>query len=126
MSLVTRMELWGLVRALYGLRQSPALWGDYRDYVLSSHDPPLKLQQGRAASGWQGHMVALVLVYADDFLICGPRLVVQDIAKWIQSISDASDLTFLAPGTSIRFLGMELHLDEQYPALGSKDTYKNL
>ena len=123
MSLVARMELWGLVRALYGLRQSPALWGDYRDHVLSSHEPPqgLRLQQGRAASSWwkvvddQGHMVAMILVYVDDFLLCGPQLVVQSIAKWIQSIWDTSEPTFLAPGTSIRFLGMELHVEEQYP-----------
>ncbi|CAE7944022.1 GIP [Symbiodinium sp. KB8] len=123
MGLVAKLELWGLIRALYGLRQSPALWGDYRDHILRSTKPPegLKLCQGCAATSWwkviDGNdvLAAIILVYVDDFLICGPPAVVAQISAWIRQIWDTSDPTFLKPGTSIRFLGMELHTDENAP-----------
>ncbi|CAE7616380.1 TY5A [Symbiodinium sp. CCMP2592] len=123
MGLVTKMELWALIRALYGLRQSPALWGDFRDYTLRTVNPPkgLKLQQGRAATSWwrlvdeNNCMVALVLVYVDDFLLCGPREIIRKLAAWIQEFWDTSELKFLLPGASARFLGMELYVDENHP-----------
>ena len=123
LGLVEKLELWGLVRALYGLRQSPALWGDYRDHVLRTTAPPpgLRLRQGSAATSWwkvisdTGEISAIILVYVDDFLICGPTEVVKQIANWVRQIWETSDPTHLTPGTSIRFLGMELHVDEDYP-----------
>ena len=123
LGLIEKLELWGLIRALYGLRQSPALWGDYRDYVLRSTDPPsgLRLRQGSAATSWWkvvdevGVMTAIILVYVDDFLICGPDNIVSQLSKWIRSIWETSEPTYLRPGTSIRFLGMELHVEEANP-----------
>ncbi|CAE7843057.1 unnamed protein product, partial [Symbiodinium sp. KB8] len=123
MGLIVPLELWGLMRALYGLRQSPALWGDFRDYTLRTSPPPegMRLQQGGAVTSWwkvvdeKDDMIAIVLVYVDDFLLCGPTEVVKKVAKWIQEIWETSNPTFLAPGAPIRFLGMELHVDEQFP-----------
>ena len=60
-------------------------------------------------------MIAIILVYVDDFLLCGPGDVVTEIAKWIQGIWETSDPTVLAPGIPIRFLGMELQVDERFP-----------
>ena len=76
MNLVIPMELWGLVRALYGLRQSPALWGDFRDYTMRTSSPPdgMRLHQGGTATSWwrvvgeDDQMIAIILVYVDDFL----------------------------------------------------------
>ena len=47
-------ELWGLVRALYGLRQAPALWGAHRDRVLQgmTFDGNLRLHRGRTITAW--------------------------------------------------------------------------
>ncbi|CAE7352090.1 unnamed protein product [Symbiodinium microadriaticum] len=123
MGLAIPMELWGLVRALYGLRQSPALWGDFRDYTLRSSEPPggMRLQQGGAATSWwkvvntDDQMIAIILVYVDDFLLCGPTEVVSRLATWIRGIWETSNPTLLAPGTPIRFLGMELQVDDQFP-----------
>ncbi|CAE7227151.1 unnamed protein product, partial [Symbiodinium sp. CCMP2456] len=123
MGLTTKMELWALIRALYGLRQSPALWGDYRDYTLKTSEPPrgLRFKQGCAATSWwqvvneDAKMIAIVLVYVDDFLICGSPTTVTQIAKLVQSIWETSELEFLKPGAPIRFLGMELQVDEKYP-----------
>ena len=46
MGLIVPLELWGLMRALYGLRQSPALWGDFRNTPCE----PVHLQRGCAFS----------------------------------------------------------------------------
>ncbi|CAE7302454.1 unnamed protein product, partial [Symbiodinium microadriaticum] len=123
MGLAIPMELWGLVRALYGLRQSPALWGEFRDFTLRSSTPPegMRLHQGGTATSWwqvvdeNDQMIALILVYVDDFLLCGSKEVVTRLSKWIREIWETSDPTFLAPGTPIRFLGMELQVDERFP-----------
>ena len=123
LGLVEKLELWGLIRALYGLRQSPALWGDYRDHVLRRTEPPpgLRLRQGSAATSWWkvvdevGAVTVIILVYVDDFLICGPDNIVSKLSRWIRNIWETSDPTYLRPGTSIRFLGMELHVEEANP-----------
>ena len=123
MGLAIPMELWGLVRALYGLRQSPALWGEFRDFTLRSSSPPegMRLHQGGTATSWwqvvdeNDQMIAIIIVYVDDFLLCGSKEVVTRLSKWIREIWETSDPTFLAPGTPIRFLGMELQVDERFP-----------
>ena len=54
MGLVESFELWGLVRALYGLRESPMLWTNYRDATLKTMKAPAGLtwKQGRAITSW--------------------------------------------------------------------------
>ena len=111
-----RFEMWGLVRALYGLREAPTLWGGYRDDVLQALPLPrgLKWQQGRAITAWwtrrgtNGEVCAIVVVYVDDFMICGPYNLVIEIGEVIQTVWETSELTFLGPQSAIRFLGIEL------------------
>ena len=54
MGLVVPTELWGLIRALYGLRQSPALWGDFRDYTLRTTTPP---KRDETTAGWDSYQL---------------------------------------------------------------------
>ena len=137
MGLAIPMELWGLVRALYGLRQSPALWGEFRDFTLRSSSPPegMRLHQGGAATSWwqvvdpDGNMIAIILVYVDDFLLCGSADVVARLATCIRGIWETSDPTILTPRTPIRFLGMELQVDERFPhevAIGQQGYIQEL
>ena len=117
LGLSERMELWGLIRALYGLREAPMLWTNYRDATLRSMRAPkgLSWQQGRAITSWwslrdqQGVVVAVVVVYVDDFMICGPRDIVEEISTIIKETWDTSEISVLGPGCVVRFLGMELH-----------------
>ena len=121
MGLVESFELWGLVRALYGLRESPMLWTHYRDATLKTMRAPvgLKWKQGRAITSWwtlrdsQERVCAIAVVYVDDFLVCGPKEVVTEVAKIIQEVWDTSELNFLGPQNAVRFLGMELQRETE-------------
>ena len=116
LGLTQKMELWGLIRALYGLREAPMLWGRFRDDMLRDLHLPNSLQwkQGSTITSWwtirdeKGAVQAIVVVYVDDFMLCGPKEVVQMLGGLIRQMWDTSELTFLGPGSSIRFLGMEL------------------
>ncbi|CAE7305023.1 unnamed protein product [Symbiodinium microadriaticum] len=45
LNLAAPLELWALVRALYGLRQSPALWAEHRDYTIERDKIPIGKEQ---------------------------------------------------------------------------------
>ncbi|CAE7271935.1 unnamed protein product, partial [Symbiodinium sp. CCMP2456] len=121
LGLVERFELWALVRALYGLREAPRLWTNYRDATMQTMPAPrgLKWKQGRAITSWwtlrdrDGAVQAIVVVYVDDFLLCGPRELVLELTAIIQDVWDTSELTVLGPTTAVRFLGMELHRETE-------------
>ena len=97
------------------------LWGSFRDDSLRAMPPPrgLRWQQGKAITSWwtvrdaSGTVQALIIVYVDDFMICGPQDLVKEIGETIRSVWDTSELTFLSPTTPIRFLGMELQVDSE-------------
>ena len=116
LNLAAPLELWALVRALYGLRQSPALWAEHRDYTIERAPKPegLRMIKGRTVTSWwgvydaQNNLVAVVLIYVDDFLLCGTRPVVEQLSAMIQSIWETSPLSVLRSDNPIRFLGMEL------------------
>ncbi|CAE6966013.1 RE1 [Symbiodinium sp. CCMP2592] len=121
LGLIEPMELWGLIRALYGLREAPMLWTNYRDSTMKMLRAPAGLSwyQGKAITSWwtlrdkDGRVCGIVVVYVDDYMVCGPRDVVCEVSKIIQEVWDTSELTFLGPGSSVRFLGMELHRETE-------------
>ncbi|CAE7814357.1 unnamed protein product [Symbiodinium microadriaticum] len=114
------MELWGLIRALYGLRQSPALWGSFRDEELAQLSIPqgLRLQQGKIVSSWwsvldsNNEAVGIIIIYVDDFMILGAPSVVEMLTTAIQGLWDTSPLSWLGPSNTVRFLGMELSMNQ--------------
>ena len=118
LQMTTPLELWGLIRALYGLRQSPALWSDFRDDMIAQMKLPdgLKFVQGRTVRCWwsildsAGSIVGVMIVYVDDFMICGSGPVVAAVSGVIRSLWETSELTTLSPTTPARFLGMELSM----------------
>ena len=95
-------ELWILTHAVYGLRESPKLWSDFRDCQLRAlrcvvDGVELQLQQGRLDPNWwrvvrtsDGVVVGGLLTYVDDFLLAGSKEVI--VATAIQGIwkNDAS------------------------------------
>ncbi|CAE7670887.1 TY5A, partial [Symbiodinium microadriaticum] len=77
--------------------------------------PAEVVRAGKAITAWwtirnsTGDVEAIVIVYVDDFMICGPRNLVEELSEAIQKVWDTSELTFLGHESSVRFLGMELH-----------------
>ncbi|CAE6959076.1 GIP [Symbiodinium sp. CCMP2592] len=91
-------ELWILTHAVYGLRESPKLWSDFRDCQLRAlrcvvDGVELQLQQGRLDPNWwrvvrtsDGVVVGGLLTYVDDFLLAGSKEVIEALATAIQGI----------------------------------------
>ena len=106
-------ELWGLVRALHGLRQAPALWAAHRDRVLQEmrFEGDLRLHRGRTITAWwtlrnsRDVVVAMVIIYVDDILLIGEEVVIHQLASEIQKMWRTSELSILRPGHPIRVLG---------------------
>ena len=130
-------ELWWLVKqAIYGLRESPAVWSEFRDKELrearwktnrSGEQVECRLQQLVANNQiWRITTVenedvtlGYLTVYVDDVLAMGEEPVLNDFYSWIAEKWECDDWTRLSPTTPIRFLGMELFESEDGYELGS-------
>ena len=109
-------ELWEYTHAIYGLRESPRWWGEYRDSRLAQlnvvlGDRKIKLLQCRVESSWwrlveDAVLVGIVVVYVDDLLICSTPSIVVAVSKAIQRLWETSALSWASNG--IRFLGIEI------------------
>ena len=94
LSMTTPHELWGLVRALYGLREAPMLWSAYRDRTLANLVSPSgwRFRQGRTVTCWWvaidevGRAKAVIVIYVDDILIIGMEDAVKEIATLVQGL----------------------------------------
>ncbi|CAE7210219.1 GIP [Symbiodinium sp. CCMP2592] len=118
LQLITSQELWALVRALYGLRQSPVLWSRHRDRRMEQMVPPkgLVMSRGKTITSWwsvkdrSGRLMAIILIYVDDYMIMGPVELIKGLTAMVQGEWETSDLTILSEDNEVKFLGMELSL----------------
>ena len=89
------------------------LWGNFRDDTLRDLLPPrgLRWEQGKTITSWwsirdeQGKVQAIIVVYVDDFMLCGPMHLVTELGKAIQEVWETSELSFLGPDNSYSFSG---------------------
>ena len=121
LKIIEEFELWGLIKALYGLKESPRLWGSYRDHELESltltiNDKILQLRKGKAVAAWwtvlgsNQEIMAVIVIYVDDFMICGSRETIMKLAQGIQGLWETTELQMISPQQPVRFLGMEICL----------------
>ncbi|OLQ05931.1 Transposon Ty4-H Gag-Pol polyprotein [Symbiodinium microadriaticum] len=113
-------ELWILTHAVYGLRESPKLWSDFRDCQLRAlrcvvDGVELQLQQGRLDPNWRrvvrtsdGVVVGGLLTYVDDFLLAGSKEVIATLATAIQGIWKTTPLALATAEHPLRFLRVEI------------------
>lgn len=113
------------LKAVYGFRRSPRLWGLHRDEVLSNIRIPMEggktlllchlesephlwkvIEEGSDASELDD-LHGLVMTYVDDLFVAGSTLVVELVLKEIQSVWTTSAPTTVSEVPS-RFLGMEI------------------
>ena len=116
-------ECWMALKAMYGLRQSPKTWGDYRDATLGEvswmngqeevvfrplvSDPNVWKIVVRSDE-LEEEMKGVMLVYVDDLLILGEEGVVQGSLKRIKEEWDISPPEWLGPHKPVRFLGVDI------------------
>ena len=109
--LVAPRTLWGITHVVYGLRQSPKLWGAFRDMTVKDmkfelDDGLYHLRQGRVENTWWalekeggGSVKAIMVIYVDDFLIAGENDTIMKVD--LESVRGAGSKA----GTSSAMLG---------------------
>ena len=134
-------EFWVAVRAIYGLRQSPKLWGAHRDTKMGGMswegregsialepmvgDPNIwKMVQLK--EGWEEVTKGLILVYVDDLLIMGPEPLIQECIKKISEEWEISKPEWLGKDRGVKFLGMDIWLTEEGTFLHQGSYLKEL
>ena len=114
-------ETWLAIKAMYGLRQSPKAWSDYRDSVVAQMEwedegrtmsfcplvtDPNVWKITASGDGLIDEARGLMLVYVDDLLILGPRELVQRCLQRISQEWELSKPEWLNELSAVRFLGM--------------------
>ncbi|CAE7314603.1 unnamed protein product [Symbiodinium sp. CCMP2456] len=127
LGLASEDERWILTHGMYGLRQSPKLWSEFRDRTISAmrfdaEGAQWLLQQGDAEPNmWalvevgapEGSPGALVLIYVDDILLCGRLGLIRAVARKLSETWKTTDLEMLSSSHGIRFLGCEILTNDE-------------
>ena len=119
-------DMWLVQQAIYGLRESPAMWSNHRDqqlraarWTVNIDDKPVTMKLEQLVSDnqvWriiqengQGEPHGFVLVYIDDLLVNAGSETMWGFFQWLSAKWEVDDLDVLEEGHSIKFLGTELH-----------------
>ncbi|CAE7780733.1 unnamed protein product, partial [Symbiodinium sp. CCMP2456] len=79
---------------------------------------PLDWSKGRTVTAWwvlrdkRDIVKAVIIIYVDDLLLLGEEELIKDIATTVQREWKTSELMILRPRQPLRFLGMELEVNE--------------
>ena len=127
-------------RALYGLRESPALWAAHRTEVLGrlsvntkegrvflkqmTTDSELWMILLEPTKGAKPILRGILVTYVDDLLYLAARDLILNLHEEIASIWPCSDLEFATEG--LRYLGMELVQEESTVTLSQEAYVDNL
>jgi hypothetical protein len=120
------------LRAVYGFRRSPRLWGNHRDDVMKSYKVKVKVQGKEVTlileplqsepNLWkvikaegehqrtleeEFDLFGLVMTYVDDIFISGPKEVVDALLQQFQQTWTTSEAEWVS-SSPVRFLGMEI------------------
>ncbi|CAE7334683.1 unnamed protein product, partial [Symbiodinium sp. KB8] len=111
LGLATSGERWILTRAMYGLRQAPHLWSEFRDKAVKAmrmnvNGKDWMFRQGGAEPNvWflvecgveNAKPEGVLLIYVDDLLLLGPQSLVETMAASIKSTWKTSSLEMVEP-----------------------------
>ena len=109
-------ECYTLGKVLYGFREAPVWWSEFRDETLrEAKFGGCTLEQGSAdTSVWrivrEGSLLGYLITYVDDFLVLSTRSVAQAFHEWIfrDAKWETDGLSEAREGSPVRFLGMQL------------------
>ena len=129
-------ELWGITHAVYGLRESPRLWGFFRDEEMRKikaalGDKEVVLIQGQVEPTWwsirlDGQPAGILVIYVDDYLILASPEIIRVVATAVQQIWKTSPLQYANKGHPVRFLGMEIHVTARGFAISQRPYIQEL
>ena len=120
-------DMWFVEQAIYGLRESPALWSQFRDEQMRMARWTMEINGERATMKieqlvtdnqiWkivredqpQGEVHGYIIVYIDDLLTYAPEQAMHGFFQWVSAKWEVDALDVLDYDHPIRFLGMELH-----------------
>eukprot|EP00439_Symbiodinium_sp_Y106_P079760 s160_g18.t1 len=115
--LCPQTELWEFTHAVYGLRESPKWWGQFRDVQLAQlvivvGTRKIHLAQCKIEGSWwklleDSILVGILVVYVDDLLICATDPIIKAVAEAVRKLWQTSALALASEG-AIRFLGIEI------------------
>ena len=123
-------EVWFVDKALYGLRESPKLWGVFRDAELrqarrdvdgveyclqqmTSDDQLWRVTQSTLLTdGSASEVLHFILGYMDDIFTVGNAKLMGGFHNWLSSKWECDPVALLAQRQPLRFLGMEIHVGE--------------
>ena len=135
-NLAEEEELWGITHAVYGLRESPRLWGFFRDEEMRKikaalGDKEVVLIQGRVEPTWwsirlDGQPAGILVIYVDDYLILASREIIHVVATAVQQIWKTSPLQYASKSHPVRFLGMEIHVTASGFAISQRSYIQEL
>ena len=121
MGITEEGECWAIDKALYGLRQSPRWWGNYRDKVLKEArrqcgDENMHLRQCEVEPNlWMiesptGVIAGYVIVYVDDVLILSSRAQASALYTHITKQWECTSLQEATEHEPVTFLGVDIQL----------------
>jgi hypothetical protein len=136
-------EYYEAIMALYGYRESPRLWSDYRDVEMSNMEIDcqggvLTLQQmitepnmwrmmlrqpGPFETTQAEEFVGLVLVYVDDLLVLGTSEATKAMILAVRQKWETSEPECIGITNEVRFLGTELWRKEDGTWLMTQANY---
>ncbi|OLQ04673.1 Copia protein [Symbiodinium microadriaticum] len=120
-------DMWYVEQAIYGLRESPALWSQFRDEQMRMARWTMEVEGEKVTmmiqqlvtdnqiwkivreSQPQGEVYGYIMVYIDDLLIHAQEQAMHGFFQWVSAKWEVDALDVLDYDHPIRFLGMELH-----------------
>ena len=134
-------ETWVAVKAMYGLRQSPKAWSDYRDMVMAKMEweedgrqmsfSPLVTDPNvwkilASGDGLSDEEWGLVLVYVDDLMVLGLERTVRRCLERVSQEWELSAPEWFNHQKAIRFLGIGILKVPEGIFLSQEDYIRDL
>ena len=135
----TEFEAWEVDRALYGLRESPAIWSEFRRQRLK--EAKVKWKDGHlllkpsivdpevwmilyCVDGVSDVLTGVLVTYVDDLLYLAERATIEVLHAWLCEEWPSSPLEWTEDGT--RYLGVEIVQTEGHFLISQRGYLENL
>ena len=121
-------HVWVVQRPLYGLRESPVIWAEFRNAKLKKlrimvRGRSLKLSPLVSETEvWllkdeiNGELYGILVIYVDDLMYLADEVVIQELHKEIMNLWPTSELEWVGHTKTARYLGVEIRYHSDHRA----------